>query len=96
MENTKKGYLVFAKPKAVFFGFATEKEMLKECPTLTDAQMCLYWSKDVKGVLGLAKLGPIGDSKVTPSVPSIHIKEKIEAFCECTEEAIKQWQKEPF
>lgn len=98
MSDKKKAYLVFAKPRAVFFGYCTEQDLASDenSVTLTDAQMCIYWDAKCKGVLGLAKTGPIGGSRVTPAIKSLTIKEQIEGYAECSEEAIKQWKKEPF
>lgn len=55
-KNNDVPLVVTTAHRGVFFGFAkpTENKTIR----LRDAQMCVYWSADVKGVLGLASKGP--------------------------------------
>lgn len=79
--------------KGVFFGYGelSNEKTIK----LNDAQMCIYWSSDVKGVLGLAASGPTKSCKVGPSVPSITLQD-VTAITECSKDAEKAWKSEPW
>ncbi len=63
--------------------------------TLAGAQMCVYWSEDVRGVLGLAATGPSAQCKVTPPVPSLTVTE-VTAVMEASPEAVKAWEARPW
>lgn len=75
--------------KGVFFGYGiptTEKTI-----RLTDAQMCVYWSVDVKGVVGLASNGPTSNCKIGPVAPAITLQD-ITAIMEASPQAEKAWK----
>lgn len=76
--------------RGVFAGYLekhTENEVV-----LSKAMMCIYWSKETKGVLGLASRGPQSGSRITDEVPSIKLN-GVTSIIETTEEAKKTWQK---
>lgn len=79
--------------RGVFFGFGkpTENKTLR----LRDAQMCVYWAADVKGVLGLASKGPSKSCRIGPPVPAITLQD-ITSITEASEEAAKAWAKQPW
>ena len=58
---------------------------------LTDARMCVYWSAETRGVLGLASIGPQKGSKITPPVPRIEIN-GVTAVMDATEVARNAWE----
>ena len=60
---------------------------------LTNARMAVYWSTTVKGVLGLASIGPQKGSRITPKVPRIKLN-GVTSMTDCTKEATKNWEKE--
>lgn len=72
MKEKEVPLVVTTQHRGVFFGFGrpTENKIIK----LKNAQMCVYWSRDVKGVLGLASKGPTSDSKIGPPVPEITLE----------------------
>jgi len=77
--------------RGVFCGeLVSEKTNVVE---LKDARMAVYWSKKVKGVLGLASIGPQEGSRITPKVPRIKLN-GVTSITDCTKEAIKNWEKE--
>ena len=88
-----KALLVTTDHRGVFFGYGvpTAKSEIK----LTDAQMCIYWSSDLKGVLGLASMGPSRNCKVGIPVPSIILR-GVTAVTEVTKEAEAAWKKAPW
>jgi hypothetical protein len=81
MTDNQKPLLVTTEHKGVFFGYGqptTEKII-----TLHDARMCVYWSADVHGVVGLAAKGPTAGCKVGPACPSITLQ-GVTAVMECS------------
>lgn len=80
--------------RGVFGGYmnGTSKGKTTE---LTDAQMCVYWSSDVKGVLGLAAFGPSKSCRVTPAVPHIRL-EDVTAVMDASAEAEAAWRQRPW
>lgn len=83
--------LVTTAHKGVFFGYGqsslTETVLRLEC-----ARMCVYWSADVKGMLGLAATGPSKSCKIGPEAPAIVVRD-ITAIVEVSPQAEEQWQK---
>ena len=62
---------------------------------LKDARMCVYWSRETHGVLGLAAKGPQNGSRITPSVPSIKL-DGVSSVMEATDKARAAWEAEPW
>lgn len=89
--SKKKGtaVVVTTEHRGVFFGYASESGVTME---LKEARMCLYWSADVKGVLGLAVTGPNKGCRVGPAVSSLRL-EKVTAVAEVTPQAEEAWLK---
>jgi hypothetical protein len=48
--------------RGVFFGYATDID--GETIALRDARLCVYWSADVKGFMGLASNGPSASCRI--------------------------------
>ena len=63
--------------------------------TLTDARMCVFWSAETKGVLGLAANGPQDGSRIGPAVPEIEL-DCVSAVIRCTRLARARWEAEPW
>lgn len=63
--------------------------------TLKDVRMCVYWSEAMKGVLGLASLGPDADCRVSPAVSEGTI-EAVTAVFDVTDEAKARWEAAPW
>ncbi len=99
MKNGRVAVLVCTDKRGVFLGWvapaALKGDAWRKKLALTDAQMCVYWSSDVRGVLGLAATGPTKSCKVTPRVPEQLVVD-IHGVTRCTEEAVKAWEKEPW
>ena len=62
--NGETAVLVTTAHRGVFFGYATETD--GETIALKRARLCLYWSRDVKGFMGLAANGPSKSCKIGP------------------------------
>ena len=96
MPTTKtRPVVVTTEHRGVFFGNLNSSDDTDKTVSLTDAQMCVYWSADVKGVLGLAATGPSRSCKVTPPVPKITLQ-AVTAVMDATTEAEKAWQARPW
>lgn len=93
METLGKPVLVTTEYRGVFFGYLDGKP--GDTLTITKARNCIYWSADVKGVLGLASNGPTRTCKVGPAVPSLTLF-KVTAVVEAKPEAVERWEKAPW
>ena len=86
--------VVTTKARGVFFGKGNPNP--GDDPIhLEHAQMCVYWSRDVRGVIGLAASGPTADSRVTKPAPSMEVR-GITAVIDCTPEAVEAWRSVPW
>lgn len=87
--------LVTTEHRGVFFGLLETQDDAAKTVTLTDAQMAVYWSADVNGVLGLAATGPSKSCRITPRVPRI-VLQAVTAVIDATTEAEKAWRERPW
>ena len=87
-----RAVVVTTEHRGVFFGYAddTDGETIK----LTQARLCIYWSQDVKGFMGLASNGPTKACRIGPAA-DITLR-NITAVLEVTPEAAKAWESEPW
>lgn len=85
-DNTKRG---------VFMGFIDPKDADKETIEACEVRMAVYWSTDVKGVLGLAAGGPTKNCRISPAAKKAVLK-GVTATLEITDDALKAWRKEPW
>lgn len=87
--------VVTTEHRGVFFGFCEAEDTTARTVTLTEAQMCVYWSSDVQGVVGLAVSGPSKSSRVTPPAPRLTLTGTT-AVMDATEDAVKAWKERPW
>lgn len=85
-DSTKRG---------VFMGFINPEDSDKETLEAEELRMAVYWSTDVKGVLGLASTGPSKNCRISAAAPKAVLK-GVTAVVEISEEALKAWRKEPW
>lgn len=85
--------VVTTEHKGVFFGYGVPT--FDKFIRLTEARMCVYWSADVKSVLGLAANGPTKGCKVGPAAPAITLG-GVTAIMEVSEKAEAAWKSEPW
>ena len=93
MSKTKeRAVLVTTAHKGVFFGYATETggNTIK----LRAARLCVYWSSDLRGFMGLASHGPNKNCKVGPAC-DIEVRD-ITSVSEVTPEAVNKWEASPW
>ena len=79
--------------RGVFFGYATPSD----APTirLKDARMCIFWSEDTKGAVGLATTGPVQGCGIGPKALAITLRD-VTAVMEASPEAAEAWEQEPW
>lgn len=87
----KKAVVITTEFRGVFFGYVADDKKLPAEIVIENARMCVYWSSDVKGVIGLAATGPTKGCKITHSVPEVKAY-KVTAILNCTPEATEKWE----
>lgn len=92
-KNNEKFLVVTTAHKGVFAGLGVPSDA--ENIELTEARMCVYWSTNCKGVLGLASAGPTKSCKIGPPVQKIILR-GVTAVIEATEDAAKAWRAQPW
>lgn len=85
-DSTKRG---------VFMGFINPADASLETLEAEEVRMAVYWSADVKGVIGLANRGPSSSCRISPAAKCATIK-GVTAVMQLTDEAVKAWRKEPW
>ena len=91
---TERPVLVTTSHRGVFFGYATDTR--GDVVHLKRARMCVYWSPDMKGVLGLASEGPSAGCKVSPSPAATLELRGVTGVADCSAEAVANWEKHPW
>lgn len=81
--------IVTTKHKGVFFGYAQEKDIPLDQIPLKDARLCVYWSADMQGFMGLASKGPSSSCRIGPAA-DITLRD-ITAVLAVTPEAEQKW-----
>jgi len=80
--------------KGVFFGYVPKVSKSKD-QVLKQARMCVSWSSDIRGVHGLAAVGPSNRCKIGFAVPELLLQD-ITSVAACTPEAVVAWEKAPW
>lgn len=93
MAKKEKAVVVCTDKKGVFFGYADNTR--GDAITLKRARMCVYWSADMKGVMGLAAQGPSKTCRIGDAVPEIELR-GITCVMACSDEAAKRWEDAPW
>ena len=60
--SSERPVVVTTAHRGVFFGYAKDTDA--EQIALTKARLCVYWSADVRGFMGLASSGPTKNCKI--------------------------------
>ena len=91
-KNKERAVMVTTEQRGVFFGYATKTAG----PTiqLRSARMCVYWSVDLRGVFGLAAVGPSDNCKISMAA-DVELR-NITAVIEVTDDAAKRWEAAPW
>lgn len=80
--------------RGVFVGYTSDPAD-SEVVTLSRGRMVVYWPAEVRSVLGLAVRGPLAGSRVSPAVRSITLR-GVTAVIDASDEAVAQWEQEPW
>lgn len=88
----ERAVLVTTAHRGVFFGYATDVD--GETIALKRARLCVYWSADCKGFMGLAHGGPTASCRIGP--PADITLRNITAAVECTPAAVAAWEAAPW
>ena len=88
----ERAVIVTTEHRGVFFGYAENTDGIRI--KLKRARLCISWSADVKGFMGLASDGPSKTCRIGPAV-DITLR-KITAVLEVTPEAADKWEKAPW
>lgn len=91
-EQDERAVMVTTTHRGVFFGYATETD--GEIVKLKRARLCIYWSSDVKGFMGLASNGPSKSCKIGP--PADIDLRSITAVVSVTPDAVAKWESAPW
>jgi hypothetical protein len=91
-EKAERAVLVTTAHRGVFFGYATETD--GETVALKRARLCIYWSTDVRGFMGLASNGPTKACRIGPAA-DITLR-NITAVVEVAPAAVEKWEAAPW
>jgi hypothetical protein len=94
MMSMSKGrpVIVTTEHRGVFFGYAEDTS--GEVIALKDARLCVYWSADVRGFMGLASCGPTKTCRIGPRA-DITVR-AVTAVLEVTPAAVEAWEAAPW
>jgi hypothetical protein len=86
--NGARPVIVTTAHRGVFFGYATDTDGPQIA--LTKSRLCLYWTTDVQGFMGLAAKGPTKSCRIGP--PADITLRDITAVLEVAPEAVTAWE----
>lgn len=92
-KKAERAVVVTTEHRGVFFGYASDTS--GDPITLKRARLCVYWSSDVKGFMGLASNGPTRGCRIGPAVEEIELR-KITSVIAVSPEAVKLWESAPW
>lgn len=91
--QSERPVLVTTAHRGVFFGYATETggATIK----LRRARLCVSWTSDLRGFMGLASQGPKAGCRIGPAVENIELRD-ITSISDVSPEAVERWEKAPW
>jgi len=90
-----KPVMVTTKHRGVFFGYGPAKAT-DGAITIKQSRMCVYWSADVRGVMGLASGGPTSSCRVTHALPEPVTLYDVTGVFGVSDDAVKKWESAPW
>lgn len=85
--------VITTEHKGVFFGYTTN---VKANPiTLRRMRNCLSWTDDMKGFIGLAKVGPSASCRIGPEAEAPVVR-AVALVLQCTDAAAAAWERAPW
>jgi hypothetical protein len=91
-DEKERAVLITTAHKGVFFGYATETG--GDVIHLRAGRLCIYWTSDLRGFMGLASHGPSNSCKIGPAA-DIEVR-AITSVTEVTPQAVEKWEKAPW
>jgi hypothetical protein len=85
--------LVTTAHRGVFFGFA--RDTTGSTVLLEKGRMAVRWSSAMRGVLGLASVGPDDDCRISPAAPMLDLRD-VTGVAECSPGAVARWESFPW
>ena len=93
MKSKERPVLVTTAHRGVFFGYLNGSPS-GEIVKLKRARLCVYWTADLRGFMGLAAHGPTESCKIGPAA-DIELR-AVTAVVEVTPEAVAKWEAAPW
>lgn len=95
-DAAERAVVVTTEHRGVFFGYVgAEYKPGDATMILKRCRLCIHWSADVKGFMGLAATGPTSGCRIGPSTPDFEVR-KVTGVASATDEAIKAWEAAPW
>ncbi len=91
-KQTERAVIVTTSHRGAFFGYAVDTS--GSTINLKRARLCVYWSADLRGFMGLASSGPNKSCKIGPA-SDIEVRD-ITAVVEVSPEAVQKWESAPW
>lgn len=91
-KNGERPVMVTTAHRGVFFGYAKKTD--GETIQLRAARLCISWSSDLRGFMGLAAIGPNSSCRIGPPA-DIELR-AITAVVTVTPEAVAKWEAAPW
>lgn len=92
--DTKNPVLVTTEHRGVFFGYLVS-EPSKEQVTLRQARNCSFWSRSMRGFLGLAESGPNHECRVGSPAEELTLY-GITSIAKVSNQAVQAWESAPW
>ena len=84
--------LVTTAHRGVFFGYTTDTS--SRTIKLNRARLCVYWSAEMRGFMGLASIGPDSECRIGPAA-DITLQD-VTSVTEMTPEAVEKMEAAPW
>jgi hypothetical protein len=91
-KKVERAVVVTTEHRGVFFGYA--EDTTGDVIRLRAARLCVRWSADLRGFMGLAAFGPNEACRVGPPA-DIELR-KVTAVLEVPAYAVKKWEAAPW
>jgi hypothetical protein len=87
-KKKERPVIVTTAHRGVFFGYATDTD--GDTIALKRSRLCVYWSDDCRGFMGLAANGPTASCRIGP--PADITLRNVTAVLEVTPDAQTRWE----
>jgi hypothetical protein len=92
VDTNERAVMVTTGHRGVFFGYATDTS--GDTIKLSRARLCVYWSPESRGFMGLASAGPSSNCRIGPAA-DIELR-AITSVVEVTPAAAEKWNSAPW